>query len=85
MHECVVSYVLFTFILLCLEYTSLLLYQCQQQLYEADAVVGLGDALPYQIAVALMVASTRDATICEHNIQCHAIEYETLCNHAQRV
>ena len=52
----------------------------QQELDDTEAVVGLGDSLPFQISVALMVASTRDATICKQNIQCHAIEYETLHN-----
>ena len=52
----------------------------QQERDDMEAVVGLGDSLSFQISVALMVASTRDATICEHNIQCHAIEYETLYN-----
>ena len=52
----------------------------QQERDYMEAVVGLGDSLSFQISVALMVASTRDATICKQNIQCHAIEYETLHN-----
>ena len=64
MHECVVSYVLCTHIVCyawCIQYCSST--YVQQELDDTEAVVGLGDSLPLQISVALMAASTRDATI----------------------
>ena len=63
MHKTLISAALFAYIVTTFGVVKLASQPILKQVVEATLAVDLGDSLPYQLAVAVMVARTRDATI----------------------